>query len=790
LNERALATSVTGLAPAISPEPEGPAGTRVAPAPAAATPPVVGQPTSPRPVLAPGITAAVGRLLDAADQFLARLPHSQFTDFLVGALLLVRRSLGIDGAGGCATATGTSDTSGGCGPGLGNSGADLNADGTAPCVADKNCAGKDLTGVDLFGQNLSGVNFTGANLASANLRNATLVNAKLVEADLTGANLSGANFAYTFGTDLARANLTNANLTGANLTAANLTGATVTGANLTGATLRTATLSGLDLAGRNFSGADLSYTDLIGANLTGANLTNANLTGADLQAANFTQANLYGADLTAAKLGAKGGSFPVVLKGADLGGADLRGADLRTVDLTGTNLRAANLTGADLRGSRPGTGKDFRGVDLSYTKLSGAILSGVKLAGANLNGADLSGVDLGGYDLTGVSARDAKLTNANLRSANLSRSDLTFADLTGANLTDANLAGANLSNGKMIGATLTGADLHLANLRYADFTGVDLAGRNFSGYDLIQATFVEANLTGASLTGASLMRANLTGANLTLANLTAAKMVGSVLTNARWDRTTCPDGEQSSAGCGTAAPLQTAPPPGWGVRWTAGGRNGKSWYQYRPSLLATAGAPLTNRVVPYEAFKNTGKDDGVQGTITNSTNKPISVRVYITAGRNPEFNQDANAYLEAVLLPGASMPYRMETWGVDGKALKDHVYTLAFFRFENGQAVGADGVSPSPSGATRLYLFDPYTDPDPRTRFAPPGQGWVNYRSDIKEGASNSEIWDLADGRVNLSVKREYDGWTLEPSKEFLDREWFGTEPNDYAIFTINVVSL
>ena len=64
------------------------------------------------------------------------------------------------------------------------------------------------------------------------------------------------------------------------------------------------------------------------------------------------------------------------------------------------------------------------------------------------------------------------------------------------------------------------------------------------------------------------------------------------------------------------------------------------------------------------------------------------------------------------------------------------------------------------------------------------------YRSDIKEGASNSEIWDLADGRVNLSVKREYDGWTLEPSKEFLDREWFGTEPNDYAIFTINVVSL
>jgi hypothetical protein len=86
---------------------------------------------------------------------------------------------------------------------------------------------------------------------------------------------------------LAGANLTNADLTGANLQGYNLFGTILTGANLTNANLSGTKLSGADLTNANLTGANLYGTVLSGADLTNVTLTGANLTFADLSGANL-----------------------------------------------------------------------------------------------------------------------------------------------------------------------------------------------------------------------------------------------------------------------------------------------------------------------------------------------------------------------------------------------------------------------------------------------------------------------------------------------------------------------
>ena len=231
------------------------------------------------------------RLLDSVDRWLAGLGGGPITDFLAGAVWLVRSALFPAG--------------GGVAPG-----------GTAACVSTGDCSGQDLTGVDLAGQNLSQVNFTGANLTRALLTGSNLANAQMDGAKLYGAQMVG--------TLLSGASLSAANLENANLDRAALQNADFTGANLQVYNLPTGAQSGIGTA-RSLTGANLSRQNLRGVDLSGKNLTAVNFNGADLQNVNFQGATLANAVLSAARLAGLG----------DRTGADFRNADLRGALLNG-----------------------------------------------------------------------------------------------------------------------------------------------------------------------------------------------------------------------------------------------------------------------------------------------------------------------------------------------------------------------------------------------------------------------------------------------------------------------
>ena len=211
------------------------------------------------------LSAAVVGLIDGLRAVLSGLPANPVSEFLSGALYLVRRSLRPVGAG-------------------------VGLFGSVPCVGSGDCSGLDLSGADLSGRILAGLNFARAVLNGV---------------DFSGADLSRA--------DLGLAALRQADLTDANLFEANLAGADLVGADLDGVTnFATATLTGADLSGQILLRLDLSDKDLTDTDFSGAILTGSDLSGADLGQADFEGAGLAGVDLS----------------GVDLSGADLNFADL------------------------------------------------------------------------------------------------------------------------------------------------------------------------------------------------------------------------------------------------------------------------------------------------------------------------------------------------------------------------------------------------------------------------------------------------------------------------------
>ncbi len=111
---------------------------------------------------------------------------------------------------------------------------------------------------------------------------------------------------------------------------------------------------------------------------------------------------------------------------------------------------------------------------------------------------------------------------------------LQLADLERSILTDQDLRNADLRNSNLHDAVLEGTKLHRADLGGADLSGAVLAVADLSG----------ANLGGADLSGAVLTGAVLSGAVLAVADLS-----GAVLMNARFCRTTMPEGTINNADC-------------------------------------------------------------------------------------------------------------------------------------------------------------------------------------------------------------------------------------------------
>ena len=249
-SDRVGRVSVTGLAPAAD-------ETGSLPAAAAGLDQAVGE-----------LSAAVVGLIDGLRAVLSGLPANPVSEFLSGALYLVRRSLRPVGAG-------------------------VGLFGSVPCVGSGDCSGLDLSGADLSGRILAGLSFARAVLDGV---------------DFSGADLSRA--------DLSLAALRQADLTDANLFEANLAGADLVGADLDGVTnFATATLTGADLSGQILLRLDLSDKDLTDTDFSGAILTGSDLSGADLGQADFEGAKLARVDLS----------------GVDLSGANLDSADLGDV---------------------------------------------------------------------------------------------------------------------------------------------------------------------------------------------------------------------------------------------------------------------------------------------------------------------------------------------------------------------------------------------------------------------------------------------------------------------------
>ena len=130
------------------------------------------------------------------------------------------------------------------------------------------------------------------------------------------------------------------------------------------------------------------------------------------------------------------------------------------------------------------SGADLSGADLSNTSLSRADLSNANLSNANLEGAYLNGADLSNANLEGAYLVEAKLGRAYLLKA-----DLSNANLEGAYLSEADLSSTNLNKTNLFRANLFRVDLFGANLE-----GVDLSGANLQGVDLSEAKFCRTTL--------------------------------------------------------------------------------------------------------------------------------------------------------------------------------------------------------------------------------------------------------------------------------------------------------
>ncbi|MDI9638748.1 pentapeptide repeat-containing protein [Oscillatoria amoena NRMC-F 0135] len=141
----------------------------------------------------------------------------------------------------------------------------------------------------------------------------------------------------------------------------------------------------------------------------------------------------------------------------------------------------------------------------------------------------------------------AQLNKVNLAGANLEGAILGAAQLNGANLSRANLKSAILRQAQLNHTNFEGADLTGAEFRCGAGTCTDLTGTLFINANLTRADFRVVGFTPVGEVG--LEGVDFTGANLTEANFEGASLKGALLEQAKFCKTTMPDGTLSNRNC-------------------------------------------------------------------------------------------------------------------------------------------------------------------------------------------------------------------------------------------------
>jgi uncharacterized protein YjbI with pentapeptide repeats len=236
-----------------------------------------------------------------------------------------------------------------------------------------------------------------------------------------------------------------------------------------------------------------------------------------------------------------------------------KGGDASSCEIVASPTQAHHTECSDI---------NLNGIDLTAKNLQWANLEGANLSWANISASSLQHADLKGVNLT-----DAYLSASNFTDTDMSDADLASADLDGAAFKDAQMKGvasggisgtpASLpANWTTVGGYLIGPGANLANARLGGLAlgGLDLSGVSSGGvtgapaslpahWTIVNGYLIgpDVNLTRAKLTNADASKADFSRADLTEADLTGARMKTAVLTDARWDKTICPDGTNSDS---------------------------------------------------------------------------------------------------------------------------------------------------------------------------------------------------------------------------------------------------
>ena len=157
---------------------------------------------------------------------------------------------------------------------------------------------------------------------------------------------------------------------------------------------------------------------------------------------------------------------------------------------------------------------------------------------ADLSCEDLSYVDLSNVDLRYADCIDTDFTGSNMKDANFKCATLRLSCFKGAKMKCINLSCTDLRGTNLENADLTEGYLESANLDSADLFGACLKHAIFRGSYLKDADLRNIIATYCDFSYTDLYNVNLTCGDIRYASFTKAELIGTILTNVKYNSST------------------------------------------------------------------------------------------------------------------------------------------------------------------------------------------------------------------------------------------------------------